>query len=95
MLYYFMDNWQKIKKEILKDRETKRRYDDLEVEYQIIGDMMRLRNKKRITQKELAKKMGTTQSALSRFEMGEVNPSLDFLKKVAEALGTKLVVRLE
>ena len=90
-----MDNWQDIKKTILKDAEVKKIYDDLEVEYQIISDMVRLRNKKKITQKELAKKIGTTQSALSRFEMGDVNPSLDFLKKVANALGTKLVVRLE
>lgn len=90
-----MDNWQDIKKNILKDAEVKKIYDDLEVEYQIISDMVRLRNKKKITQKELAKKIGTTQSALSRFEMGDVNPSLDFLKKVANALGTKLVVRLE
>lgn len=90
-----MDNWQDIKKTILKDKEVKKIYDDLEVEYQIISDMVRLRNKKKITQKELAKKIGTTQSALSRFEMGDVNPSLDFLKKVAMALGSKLVVRLE
>lgn len=90
-----MDNWQDIKKEILNDKQTKKIYDDLAVEYQIIGDMVRLRNKKKITQKELAEKIGTTQSALSRFEMGEVNPSLDFLKKVAGALGTKLVVRME
>ena len=90
-----MDNWQDIKKIILKDGEVKKIYADLEVEYQIISDMVRLRNKKKITQKELAKKIGTTQSALSRFEMGDVNPSLDFLKKVASALGTKLVVRLE
>ena len=91
----FMDNWQDIKKIILKDSKVKKIYDDLEVEYQIISDMVRLRNKKKITQKELVKKIGTTQSALSRFEMGDVNPSLDFLKKVASALGTKLVVRLE
>ncbi|HPR99522.1 MAG TPA: helix-turn-helix transcriptional regulator [Candidatus Woesebacteria bacterium] len=88
-----MDNWEEIKKNILKENEVKKIYDNLEVEYQIIGDMVRLRNKNRITQKELAKKIGTTQSALSRFEMGNVNPSLDFLKKIARALGTKLTVR--
>jgi len=90
-----MDNWEEIKKNILSDPEVKRMYDDLEVEYQIISDLIRLRNKKKITQKELASKMGTTQSALSRFEMGNVNPSLEFLKKMAKALETKLIVRLE
>ena len=68
---------------------------DPEVEYQIISDIVRLRNKKKITQKQLAKKMGTTQSALSRFEIGGTrNPSLNFLKRLADALGTKLEVRL-
>jgi ribosome-binding protein aMBF1 (putative translation factor) len=90
-----MDNWEEIKKNILKDVEVKKIYDDLQVEYQIMSDVVRLRCKKKMTQKQLAKKMGTTQSALSRFEMGNINPSLNFLKKVAKALGTKLVVRLE
>lgn len=90
-----MDNWEEIKKNILKEAEVKKIYDGLEVEYQIMSDVVRLRNKKKMTQRELAKKMGTTQSALSRFEMGNINPSLDFLKKMAAALETKLVVRLE
>lgn len=90
-----MDNWQTIKKEILSDSEVKKAYDGLDVEYQILSDIVRIRNRNKITQKQLAKKIGTTQSALSRFEIGDVNPSLDFLKKVANALGTKLVVRLE
>jgi ribosome-binding protein aMBF1 (putative translation factor) len=90
-----MGNWKQIREEILSDPEVKRIYDDLEVEYQIISDMISLRNKKKFTQKQLAVEMKTSQSALSRFELGIVtNPSLKFLKKMAKALGTKLVVRL-
>ena len=89
-----MDNWEEIKKKLLKNSTVKEAYDELKVEYQILSDVVRLRNKKKMTQKELATKMGTTQSALSRFEMGGVNPSLNFLKKLAGALGTKLEVRL-
>jgi len=88
-----MDNWQNLKKKILSNSETKKAYDNLEVEYQIINNLLKLRIKKELTQGELAKKMGTTQSALSRFEMGETNPTLSFLKKMAEALETKLSVR--
>jgi len=90
-----MGNWKKIRKIILSDPEVKKAYDDLEVEYQIIGDIIRLRNERKMTQKQLAEKMGTTQSALSRFEIGGMrNPSLNFLKRLASALGTKLEVRL-
>lgn len=91
-----MGNWEKIREEILSDPEVKRMYDDLEVEYQILSDMISLRNKKRLTQRQLAAKMKTSQSALSRFESGSIrNPSLNFLKKLAGALGTKLRVRFE
>ncbi len=88
-----MDNWKNLKKTILNNPKVKKSYNDLEVEYQIISSLIELRTQKEITQKELAKKMGTTQSALSRFEMGEINPTLDFLKKMATALETKLSVR--
>ncbi|MFA7300746.1 MAG: helix-turn-helix transcriptional regulator [Candidatus Shapirobacteria bacterium] len=88
-----MDNWEDIKKELLKDPEVKKGYDDLEVEYQILSSLIDIRNKKKMTQKRLAFKMGTTQSALSRFEMGGTNPSLNFLKKIAAALDTKLSVK--
>ena len=89
-----MGNWKKIKNEILKDQEVRDIYEGLEVEYQIICDMISLRNKKKMTQKELASKIKTSQSALSRFESGQIkNPSLDFLKKIAKGLDVKLSVR--
>jgi len=44
-----------------------------------------------MTQAELAKKVGTQKSNISRLESGNYNPSLDFLVKISEALGKKLV----
>ena len=88
-----MATWKKIKINLLKDKESKRLYDALELEYKIISDLIVLRNKKKLSQKELAVKMKTSQSALSRFESGIIeNPSLNFLKKIAVALDTKLSV---
>ncbi len=88
-----MTTWKKIKNNLLKDKEAKKLYDGLELEYKIISDLIELRNKRKITQKELALKMKTSQSALSRFESGVIeNPSLIFLKKMAAALDTKLSI---
>lgn len=87
-----MDNWEEIKKESLKDSKVKKYYDDLEPEYKLLSNLIEMRNKRKMTQKQLAKKMGTTQSALSRFEMGSINPTFKFLKKIALALNTKLSV---
>jgi len=47
-----------------------------------------------LSQKELAQKIGTKQSAISRFESGTYNPSLSFLQKVGEALNVKLKIFL-
>ncbi len=88
-----MDDWDKVKKEILKDPEVKKYYDEMEVEYRIIGDLIRLRKTEKINQEQLAKRMGTTQSALSRFEAGRTNVSMEFLKRMAKALDKKLEIR--
>ena len=88
-----MDNWEDIKKELLKDPEVRKEYDNLEVEYKMLSSLIAMRNKRKMTQKQLANRMGTTQSALSRFEMGSINPSVKFLKKIAVALDAKLSIR--
>lgn len=45
-----------------------------------------------ITQVELANRMGVKQPSIARAESGKQEPSVSFLKKVAEAIGTELVL---
>ena len=82
-------------KEQLKDPEFKREYDRLEPEFAIIRSIVRKRIEKKMSQKQLAAKMGTQQSALSRLESGTYNPSLAFLKKLSAALGGKLHISID
>ena len=82
------------KKKSLLDPEIKAEYDRLGPEYEIIEAIIRKRLEKGMSQKQLADKMGTKQSALSRLESGTYNPSLAFLKKVATALGTSVHISL-
>lgn len=81
------DYW--LKKE-LKDPEFKRIYDEhgrqLEIAYQIL----QLRKKKKMSQKQLAKKIGTKQSNVARLETGQQNFSLATLEKIAQALNCRL-----
>ena len=44
---------------------------------------------------ELARRLGTTQSAIARLEGGRVSPSFATLRRYAEATGTRLTVGLE
>jgi len=49
------------------------------------------REKAGLTQKQLAVKLKTTQSVISRIETGKQNLSVDMLYKIAEAVGKKEV----
>ena len=89
------DEWEKLKKELLRDPEVKREYDRLGPEFAIISQLIELRAKKKLTQKALAKKLGTKQSAIARLESGRANPTLEFMQKTAEALDKKLVISFE
>jgi len=89
------NDWENLRDELLLDAETKEEYERLEPEFAIIREIMKYRIDNDITQKELAELVGTKQSNISRFENGNYNPSLKFLKKIAEGLGKKLVVCLE
>ncbi len=81
-------------KETLKDPEFKKAYDALELEFSIIEQVIRKRLEKGLSQKQLAEKIGTKQSAISRLEGGNISPSIAFLEKVAKALGGKLQISL-
>ena len=82
-----------MKRELFKRSEVKKAYDNLEFEFQIIKALIEARSRRKMTQKELAQKIGVAQSALARFESGNVNPTLSFLKKVTSGLGLQLLVR--
>jgi len=80
------------KKQALKDPKLKAEYDRLQPEFAVIRAIIEARSKKGITQKTLAQKMKTKQSAISRIESGRANPSLNFLTKLAQAMNARLEI---
>lgn len=89
-----MINYEKFKREALQDKEVKRLYDELKPEFNLIASVIQKRIERGLTQRALAQKMGTKQSAISRFESGTYNPSLAFLQKIAQALEGELMVAI-
>lgn len=79
-----------VKKMLLQDQELKDEYDALEPMYEITREIIKLRIAKGLTQKDLAQLIGTKQSAISRLENGSSNPSIEFLAKIAHALGKEV-----
>ena len=76
--------------EMLKDPEFKEEYNKLGPRYEAISLVIQARIDLKITQEELAQKVGTKKSNISRLESGNYNPSLDFLYKIAKGLGKEL-----
>ncbi|OGM20995.1 hypothetical protein A2955_01495 [Candidatus Woesebacteria bacterium RIFCSPLOWO2_01_FULL_37_19] len=90
-----MKSWKILKKELLEDGKVAREYNRLEPRYQIISELIELRKKKGLTQKDLAYKIGTKQAAIARIESGRVNPTVSSLEKIASALDTKLIIQFK
>ena len=86
--------YKQFKRELLKNKKIRDAYENLGPEFAVITMIIKERIKKGLSQKELARKIGTKQSAISRLESGTYNPSLSFLQKVSEALDVKLKISL-
>lgn len=71
-------------------------WDALEEEYTTLHVLLNARKRAGLTQEDVAERMGTTKSAISRLENslreGKHSPSVATLKKYARACGKKLVV---
>lgn len=80
-------------KESLKNPKIKAEYDRLQPEFAVIKALIEARKTKGFTQRVLAKEIGTKQSVISRLESGRANPSVAFLKKLAQALNTYLEIK--
>jgi ribosome-binding protein aMBF1 (putative translation factor) len=86
------------KKKILAKPGVKKAYEALEEEYEALHAMLDARLTAGLTQADVAKRMGTTVSAVSRLEASlrseKHSPSYATLKKYAQACGKKLLVQM-
>ena len=90
-----MMDWETHKKILLKDPEFRKVYEETRLEHEIARALIRARIEKRLTQAQLAKKLKTKQSVISRVESGQTSPSLSFLKRLASVLDTSLSVQFK
>lgn len=80
-------------KKALKNPKFKKEYDKLQPEFAMIEAVIKARKDRGLTQEQLAGRIGTKQSVISRLEIGRANPSVAFLKKLAIALHSNLEIR--
>ncbi len=82
-----------VSKKWFKSKKFREAYDALEPEYALAGALIEARMKAKLSQKELAHKMKTTQPMIARMESGRQPPSTATLLKIAKATGTRLQIR--
>ena len=79
----------------MKEPKYKKAYAALEDEFALAKAVIAARNRAGLTQTELARKMGTTQPVVARMEGGRIQPSLRTLQRLAQATGSRLLIRFE
>lgn len=83
-----------LKKKLMANPEFRAEYEKADAEFSLIEALVRARSNANLSQAELAKKIGTTQSAIARLEGGGVSPSLSTLRRYAQATGSRLEINL-
>lgn len=96
--------YEEVKREILNTPEKRRAYkreykkfvkENKSAVLRELGTKVKsARNKAGVTQGELARKLKTTRSTISRIEKGEQNLTVEYIIKVARALGRPFEVRI-
>lgn len=89
-----MKTLSEVKTRLLKNKATREAYLALEEEFSVAHELIAARVKARLTQDDVAERMGTTQSVIARMESGQTLPSLRSLSRYAHAIGCNASVKL-
>jgi len=74
--------------------EFKAAWDEIKLQHDLAKEIIRRRNELGLTQKELADRIGTKQSVISRIENGH-NCSLETINKIAKSLDSRAEIHFE
>ncbi len=90
------NNLKTFKAQALARPAVRQAYDRLADEFAFLDEILKARTAAGLSQAEVAKRIGTTQSAVARLESADSghSPSITTLQRYASALGCRLQVRL-
>lgn len=83
-------SFEDLEAELMRDPEFRAEYEALEPAYQVV----RLRIRRGLTQGQLARLAGVRKSVIARLENGDIRVTLPKLRRIVEALGARLEVRV-
>ena len=79
----------------MQDPEYRAEYEKTQPVYDLMHALVSARVSSGLTQAQIAERMATTQSAVARLEGWTANPSVNTLRRFAEATGTRLRISFE
>ncbi|MEX0877273.1 MAG: helix-turn-helix transcriptional regulator [Candidatus Spechtbacterales bacterium] len=88
-------NYDKYLEKQMRDSEFRKAYEEELRRLRFAHKVMQLRKEEKLSQKEFAEKINTTQSVVSRIEHGSQNITVDYLERIANIFGRELVVDFE
>ena len=83
-----------LKRKMLADPEARKEYERLGPEFEISSELIAARKRAKLSQEDLASRMGTTQSAIARLESGQKMPMMQTIQRYAEATGSRVRLSL-
>jgi DNA-binding XRE family transcriptional regulator len=81
-----------LKRRWMADAKFRKEYEAADAEFRVAEALIHARMRAKLTQAQLAKRLGTTQSAVARLESGRTSPSVATLRRYASATGSRLVI---
>lgn len=84
-----------LKRRWMKAPEFRAEYEKLDEEFTLARELIAARTRAQLSQAEVARRMGTTQSVVARLESGRTAPTWKTLERYAKATGHRALVRLE
>lgn len=87
---------EELKRKALANPETKAEYEAQKPEFELLDKLLEARKCAGLTQGQVAEKMGTKATAITRLESASLqhSPKIETLRKYAEAVGCRLNIEL-
>lgn len=87
-----LTSWENYEKKLMKRKGFRKLSEKNEPKYQLVRSLIGARLRKNLSQKELARRIGSKQPVISRLENMQSFPTLSLLERIGHALGTKLFI---
>ena len=88
-------SWREVRDSFLADPEVQASYQELAPRFAVVRQLIALREQRGWSQRELADRAGMKQPQLARLETGQVEPKLDTLQRLAQAMGCEVHVSFQ